>query len=231
MIIVINNSNRNIKIKNYCKVIQPEKLKLETSSNAHNAMFPLYVTDTLLKKLRELKIPHINIVSLSELILIIQNNINVTGVIISGSAIKLSLGNVPDDLLLPSLLAIETFKNQPIFGICFGFQIINYFFGGQITGMDKFVKDDIIVNFQSNTNKSKKSIFSSAYSGKYRFLHGDHITRVSPQLSIIAKDNNGVIQAIEHRNLSISGVQFHPEMSGVKGETLIKEFIKQCGYL
>ena len=108
MIIVINNSNRNTKIKDYCKSKQPEKLK--TLKN--NGMFPLYVTDTLLKKLRELKIPHINIVCLSELILVIQNKINVTGVIISGSAIKLSLGDIPDDLLFPSMLYHKITKNN-----------------------------------------------------------------------------------------------------------------------
>ena len=46
---------------------------------------------------------------------------------------------------------------------------------------------------------------------------------------VIAKTKNGMIQAIEHKEKNIFGVQFHPEISGKAGEKLLDNFLKLCG--
>ena len=232
MILIINNSNRNLKIKNYVKTIQNKRLKRETPPKK-NGFFPMYVTDSILKKMKDHNIPFINILCLEDLLEVIDKKIPVEGVIIGGSEIKLSLGKHPEDLLLPNILAIKHFKNKPIFGICFGFQIINVFFNGEISSLDNYIKDDKMVKLLESDKQfkqSKSTIFKKQLSGKYRFLHGDYISKLASSFIVRSVSADGVIQSIEHKTKPIFGTQFHPELSGERGEKLILNFLNICGY-
>lgn len=231
MILIINNSNRNLKIKNYVKTIQNKRLQQETPPKK-NGFFPMYVTDSILKKMKELNIPFINVLCIEDLLEVISKKIPVKGVIIGGSEIKLSLRNTPKDLLMPSILAIDYFKNKPILGICFGVQIINIFFKGEISSLDGYIKDDKMVKFLPSHHllKQKPTIFKNHLSGKYRFLHGDHISKLANCFVIRSIAPDGVIQSIEHKTKPIFGTQYHPELSGEIGAKLILNFLKICGY-
>ena len=230
MILIINNSNRNSAIKKY---IETQKKKdslqlINSKKSKTSGMFPLYVTDNLLKIIKGFNVPIINILSLDELIAVIATNQPITGIIIGGSELKLSLDNIPDELLLPSIIAIDTFKNRvPILGICFGFQIINQYFGGTIKSMNEYIKDTKIVHF-TNGSKIKKSFFKSKLVGKYRFLHGDQIDKLGRNLTITSY-NQDIVYSFQHNSLPIIGVQYHPEVSGELGMKFIKSFMTLCG--
>jgi GMP synthase (glutamine-hydrolysing) len=227
MLLVINNSNRNPKIKHYLdkQADYNSECALEKKKDA---AFPLYVTDTLFKILRELKIPYKDISTTNELLDIINTKEPISGIIITGSGLKLSRGNIPDKLLLPSMLALKHFKNTPKLGICFGFQMINHYYGGKLESMDEFVKSMKQIKFnQMNTNKKAHSFFKNKYSGKYSLMHGDHLTTIGRGL-VVTAETNDIVYAIEHRRKPIIGVQFHPEISGIKGKKMLSDFAKLC---
>ena len=230
MILVVNNSNRNPKIKEYLNK-QDGYNKYECAlEKKKDAKFPLYVTDTLLKILRELKVPYKDISTTNELLYIINTNEPISGVIITGSELKLSRGNIPDKLLLPSILALKHFKNTPKLGICFGFQMINHYYGGKLESMDEFMKDTKPILFNhSNIKKINKitPFFNKKYNGKYSLMHGDHLTTIGRGL-VVTAEKNDVVYAIEHKTLPIIGVQFHPEISGDKGKKMLDDFAKLC---
>ena len=228
MLLVINNSNRNPKIKSYLAK-QTDYNKLECAlEKKKDAKFPLYVTDTLLKILRELKIPYKDISNTNELLDIINTKEPISGIIITGSELKLSRGNIPDKLLLPSMLALKHFKNTPKLGICFGFQMINHYYGGKLESMEEFMKGMKLLQFNNNKNVNKEyPFFTKKYNGNYSLMHGDHLTTIGRGLVVTAEKNN-VVYAIEHKNLPIIGVQFHPEISGTKGKKMLSDFAKLC---
>ena len=228
MLLIINNSNRNPKIKAY--------LNKQADYNKHECIlekkkdgkFPLYVTDTLLKILRKLNIPYKDISTKDELIGIIKSKEYIRGIIITGSELKLSRSNIPDELLIPSMLAIKHFNTIPIFGICLGFQLINKYYGGEIESMDEFVKSMKQIKFnQINTNKKTVPFFTNKHSGRYNLMHGDHLTKIGKGL-IVTAEKNDVVYAIEHKSKPIIGVQFHPELSGTKGQNMLINFAKLC---
>ena len=233
MIIVINNSNRNESIRKYTFSIRSKnkskkrliKGRIIKSKKIVNKKFHLYITDSLLKKLRELKVNYKNILSYKQLLDVINSDVKVSGVIIGGSELKLSTNKIPKSLLLPSIKAIEYYhKKVPIMGICFGFQIINNYFGGKISSLYSFVKQEKKVEF-INTINNKNSIVDKHYNGEYRFLNGDKIEILGRDLVITSKNKTeNIIYAIEHKNLPIYGFQFHPEIS-YNGIKLIRKFI------
>ena len=230
MLLVINNSNRNTKIKFYLAKQSKSSSTLKYAlEKKKDAKFPLYVTDTLFKILREFKVPHKNIMSLEDLLSVINTKEPVRGIIITGSELKLSLGNIPDKLLLPSILALEYFKDVPKLGICFGFQMINHYYGGKLESMEEFMKGMKLLQFNNNKNVNKiDPFFTKKYNGNYSLMHGDHLTTIGRGLVVTAKSHDDIIYAIEHKNLPIIGVQFHPEISGTKGKKMLSDYIKLC---
>lgn len=113
--------------------------------------------------------------------------------------------------------AIE--KELPILGICRGAQLINIRFGGNL------YQD--ITNFYSEIPRirsvfPKKKVVISENSKLHKILqfdrilvnalHNQAVNKLGEQLEIVATEENGVTQAIEHDEYSfLIGVQWHPE--------------------
>jgi len=230
MILVINNSNRNPKIKHYLDKQADYNNSECALEKKKDAAFPLHVTDTLLKILRELKVPYKDISTTNEVLDIINTKEPISGIIITGSELKLSRGNIPDKLLLPSMLALKHFKNTPKLGICFGFQMINHYYGGKLESMDEFMKGTKLLQFNPSKSKNINKIstfFTKKYNGKYSLMHGDHLTTIGRGL-VVTAEKNDVVYAIEHQTKPIMGVQFHPALSGTKGKQMLADFAKLC---
>jgi len=110
-------------------------------------------------------------------------------------------------------------RRMPVLGICRGGQLINVFFGGalhqDISGFYtekpnlRTLRPRKLVHIEKGTTLSrllgKTSIFVNS-------LHNQSVKTVGRDLRITARENNGVIQAIEHTQLPFMvGVQWHPE--------------------
>ena len=118
-------------------------------------------------------------------------------------------------------MAIE--RGLPIVGFCRGHQVINRYFGGKMdnipndltpkvihsSGVSPYVKDcfhemEVVpgTRLEKGFGKQKCKVNTS---------HRFHVTKLGKGLKVTARSADGVIEAIEHENLPITGFQFHPE--------------------
>jgi anthranilate synthase component 2 len=122
---------------------------------------------------------------------------------------------------------IKTYAGvKPIFGVCLGLQAITEVFGGKIINLDNVfhgvatemkVSDPSAIIF-----KDVPEIFLAA-----RYHSWAATDEGFPEeIQVTARDEDGLIQAIEHKIFPISAVQFHPEsiLTDV-GEQLLRNFI------
>lgn len=242
MIIIINNSNRNPSIKQFIKseintlkkikTVPPPIKKTCKIIRGYNGRRTKrhcvkFVTDYLIRFLEERHIEYKNIYTASELIKLIKSDkINdVKGVFISGSDLRFKTHNIPYRLLLPSILAIEYFNDVPIFGICFGFQLLNQYYGGDMGKAINFLDK----NYQVTLKKNGK-FFKKEHSGKFKFYNGDVVTNPASCFVDNSKEFKewGVSPIVEHKKLKIIGTQFHPELSGKAGVKILEDFLKLC---
>ena len=115
---------------------------------------------------------------------------------------------------------------KPIFGVCLGLQAITEVFGGQIENMGEvfhgvatemeIVKKDAVI-FKEIATKFDAARYHSWIASKENF---------PKTIAITAVDEDGGIQAIEHKEFNISAVQFHPESILTEvGEQIVRNFL------
>ena len=123
---------------------------------------------------------------------------------------------------------IDSFKGEvPILGICLGHQCIGEYFKGNIVKGSKPVHGKIskITNTGEGIFKGLPNEFNVT---RYHSLIIDKDT-FPKELKITAETDDGVIMGIEHRDMKIYGVQYHPEaVLTEEGHSLLNNFIKIC---
>ncbi|WP_338630629.1 aminodeoxychorismate/anthranilate synthase component II [Clostridium baratii] len=121
---------------------------------------------------------------------------------------------------------IDSFKGKvPILGICLGHQCIGEYFKGNIVKGSKPVHGKIskITNTGEGIFKGLPSEFNVT---RYHSLIIDKET-FPKELKITAQTDDGVIMGVEHRDMKIYGVQYHPEaVLTEEGHSLLNNFIK-----
>ncbi len=136
---------------------------------------------------------------------------------------------IPDEAgILKEVIA--TYAGRiPIFGVCLGLQAITEVFGGKIENMGEvfhgvatemtIIKDDATI-FKNIPSKFDAARYHSWIASKENF---------PSELNITAIDEDGAIQAIEHKEFNVSAVQFHPESILTEvGEQIVRNFINSC---
>jgi anthranilate synthase component 2 len=106
-----------------------------------------------------------------------------------------------------TLAAIGYFKDKlPIFGVCLGHQAVIQYFGGKVGHAPQPVHGK-----PSRISHNQKGIFEGVenpmQAGRYHSLCG----LILPDCLEKTADFEGIVMAVEHKNLPIFGVQFHPE--------------------
>jgi len=100
-------------------------------------------------------------------------------------------------------------RNVPVFGVCLGHQGIGENFGGELA-----VQDIPTHGKPSPVVHTGKSIFTNLptpfNAGRY---HSLYLVRDSlpPELEVLAETEDGMVMAMQHKELPIASVQFHPE--------------------
>lgn len=125
---------------------------------------------------------------------------------------------------------IKTYAGvKPIFGVCLGLQAITEVFGGKIINLNDVyhgvatemeITDDSAVIF--------KDIPATFLAARYHSWAATD-EGFPNELKVTARDEEGLIQAIEHVAYPISAVQFHPEsiLTDV-GKQLVTNFINSA---
>lgn len=99
---------------------------------------------------------------------------------------------------------------RPVLGVCRGHQLINVAFGGtlhQEIGEHRRADHDPYVRTMISTTTD---LIQDASAGVY-CTHHQAVDIVGEGLEVIARAEDGTIEAIAHRELPIIGVQWHPE--------------------
>lgn len=125
-----------------------------------------------------------------------------------------------------SLKAIEFFKNKlPILGVCLGHQAIGQVFGGNVVRANKpwHGKSD---NISHNEKQLFLNLNNPLKVGRYHSLIVAE-ENFPNELEITARSSENEIMALQHRELPIYGVQFHPEsILTEQGHELLANFLK-----
>jgi len=113
----------------------------------------------------------------------------------------------------------------PVLGICLGHQIMGLLFGAEI------FHDELIGQDENIGIIKKDPIFSNIKTGT--FFHEEHLEYISlpKDFFLLANSKTCNNEAMKHKNKILYGVQFHPEVSGIDGEILFKNFLKMCSPL
>jgi anthranilate synthase component 2 len=122
---------------------------------------------------------------------------------------------------------IKTYAGKkPIFGVCLGLQAITEVFGGSLENMDEVFHG--VATTMSITKKD--AVIYNDFSAEFEAARY-HSWRASKkdfpaELEITAEDEFGDIMSLEHKEFSISAVQFHPEsILTPMGEKMVRNFI------
>ena len=143
-------------------------------------------------------------------------------------ALLVSPGPCDPDQAGVSLSVIEAFSSRkPIFGVCLGHQCVGQYFGGKVIRADRLMHGKT-----SAIRHHGKGLFSGIPDGfsatRYHSLILDRPS-LPDCLEITAETEEGEIMAMQHKELPVWSVQFHPESLATEhGMTILQNFIDLC---
>ena len=116
----------------------------------------------------------------------------------------------PSDFRMSETLDLVVRRNLPAFGVCLGLQGMVEHFGGtlDVLAQPMHGKPSVIRNLGGRLLEGMPERFTV---GRYHSLHARRVA-LPPELRATAEtEDDGVIMAVEHTQLPLSAVQFHPE--------------------
>ena len=128
-------------------------------------------------------------------------------------------------LLLP--LIKEYASTKCILGVCLGHQAIGEAFGGKIVNLSTVYHG---LSMPMHVVGEKSRLFDGLPKktnvGRYHsWVVSDE--GLPEELEVTARDENGYIMAIQHKNYDVQGVQFHPEsVLTPDGESIMRNWLK-----
>lgn len=114
----------------------------------------------------------------------------------------------------------------PVLGICYGMQLINRHFGGEVTPAPTREYGETEVTLDPSC-----PLFSGLAGTQHVLMsHGDSATRLAPGFQDVGR-SGAVVAAIEDRERQVYGVQFHPEVELTReGKKILQNFLHTiCG--
>lgn len=143
-------------------------------------------------------------------------------------AIMLSPGPcTPDQAgICLDLVQVAADKQTPLFGVCLGLQSIAQAFGGKVIRAPILMHGKVSRVEQVHDDSFLAPVARAFQATRYHSLVADPAS-LPPALRVVAKSaDDGEIMAIEHTNLPIAAVQFHPEsIASEAGPAMIDSFL------
>jgi len=152
-----------------------------------------------------------------------NDSLELTGSLVKFDALVISPGpSNPANSGLSRQITEKFLTKKPVLGVCLGMQIINEIYGGRTIQAEIPVHgkvSEIEVKAGSALFKDIPEKFKAA---RY---HSLICTDIKSPLRITVSENE-IPMALEHRNLPVFGVQFHPESFLTEfGQEMINNFV------
>lgn len=146
------------------------------------------------------------------------------GIILSGGPASVHEGASPKSDIGVFALGL------PVFGICYGEQLLCEQLGGKVEPGDsrEFGRAEVEVVKES-------ALFNGVWQPGEQYQvwmsHGDKVTALPAGFSVIARSGGAPYAAVSHEEKRIYGVQFHPEVAHTpEGAKLLRNFVRGiCG--
>ena len=107
-------------------------------------------------------------------------------------------------------------EKKKLLGICYGAEILALALGGTIRKSSVIRGEQEIVSNEISLCNGKNNVFES---------HSYEISKLGNSLDCMAESVNCKNEIVKHKELSIFGTQFHPEMTR-DGQIMIEKFTK-----
>lgn len=123
----------------------------------------------------------------------------------------------------------------PVLGICYGMQTMAAQFGGEVSPSDTSEfgyaqiriteTSPLLHDIRDHVDHSGNALLDVWMS------HGDKVTTLPPNFSLIAATDSCPIAAMMHNEKPFYGIQFHPEVTHtLQGQRIIEHFVREiCG--
>jgi para-aminobenzoate synthetase component II len=128
----------------------------------------------------------------------------------------------------PEMVAHCAEQAQPMLGVCLGHQALGEVFGGTVTHAPELMhgKTSLVHHSGTSVLTGLPSPFTAT---RYHSLAVVTDT-VPDSLEVTGWTEDGVVMALQHRELPLSGVQFHPESVLTEGGyRLLANWLEVCG--
>ena len=116
----------------------------------------------------------------------------------------------PEDFDCSTTIQLALDRKLPVFGVCLGMQAIACHFGGSLNQLEIPVHGKPSRISISDPGIVFKDIEDGVAIGRYHSLYAD-LGNLPDELRITAMTEDGIPMAMEHMDLPIAAVQFHPE--------------------
>ncbi len=131
----------------------------------------------------------------------------------------------PENAGIMNVLIRELASHTPILGICLGHQAIGQVFGGTIGYAPTLMHGKTSEVFHDGSTLFK-SVPSPFVATRYHSLVIEPATLPKP-FKVTGWTSDKVIMAIEHRQMPLFGVQFHPEsILTIEGKKILGNFLE-----
>jgi anthranilate synthase len=116
----------------------------------------------------------------------------------------------PSDFELSKTIGAALDAGKPVFGVCLGLQGIVEHFGGTLGTLRTPMHGKPSTVRVSDPGRMLGGLGPELTAGRYHSLYAE-IDELPDCLRVTATSDDGVIMAIEHTELPVAAVQFHPE--------------------
>jgi gamma-glutamyl-gamma-aminobutyrate hydrolase PuuD len=126
------------------------------------------------------------------------------GFILSGGN---NLGEVPErDALECAILTYAQMNFLPVIGVCRGMEFMNVFAGGRL----RDVTGHVAVTHEITGPMA--DTYGIKHVNSYHSI-GCMLDDIASELSVVAQSNDGLVEAVHHKDLPWLGIMWHPERS------------------
>lgn len=115
----------------------------------------------------------------------------------------------PEDFGIKKTIDAALENKLPVFGVCLGLQAIGEYFGGEL-GQLTHPAHGRPSRVQVRGGRLMGNLPNEIVIGRYHSLYVERDS-MPEVLNVTASTEDGVAMALEHKTLSVAGVQFHPE--------------------